>query len=103
MATLHLAETCDVPGMLAIYAEYITNSTASFEYQVPTEEEFTQRVQDTLKNTPWIVARDGDGNVVGFAYGGKHRKREGYSWCTEVSIYLAESYLFIDQSSAFMT
>ena len=38
------AVSADVPAMLAIYAEYVTQTAVSFEYEVPSEAEFTRRL-----------------------------------------------------------
>ena len=38
------AVPADVPAMLAIYAEYVTQTAVSFEYEVPSEAEFNRRL-----------------------------------------------------------
>ena len=40
------AVPADVPAMLAIYAEYVTQTAVSFEYEVPSEAEFTRRLAE---------------------------------------------------------
>ncbi len=40
------AVSADVPAMLAIYAEYVTQTAVSFEYEVPSEAEFTRRLTE---------------------------------------------------------
>lgn len=40
------AVSADVPAMLAIYAEYVTQTAVSFEYEVPSEAEFTRRLAE---------------------------------------------------------
>ena len=40
---IRFATEQDLPQILAIYAPYVTHSIASFEYTVPTAEEFTRR------------------------------------------------------------
>lgn len=84
---IRLAEEKDCSAMLAIYAPYITGSTASFEYEVPNEAEFWQRIQKIVVKTPWIVC-EWDGQIAGYAYAGPHRSREAYSWSTELSVYV---------------
>ena len=37
---IRIAEKQDIPAILAIYGPYILTSTATFEYDVPTEAEF---------------------------------------------------------------
>jgi phosphinothricin acetyltransferase len=38
----------------------------------------------------WLVA-ERDGQVVGYAYGGRHRERAAYNWTAEVSAYVDRS------------
>ena len=84
---LRIAYETDVPAILAIYAPYILTSTATFEYNVPTEEAFLQRFRDITRQFPWLVWEE-DGRVLGYAYAARPFERAGYSWCAEPSIYL---------------
>ncbi len=82
------AREADLPEMRRIYAPYVENTTYSFEYTVPTEEEFLQRFRQHVAQFPWLVWEE-DGAVLGYAYAGAPWERMAYSWCAEVSIYLA--------------
>ena len=55
------AVSADVPAMLAIYAEYVTQTAVSFEYEVPSEAEFTRRLNDYASRTRdrTLTARNG--------------------------------------------
>lgn len=53
------AVPADVPAMLAIYAEYVTQTAVSFEYEVPSEAEFTRRLTEHTAVYP--LARLGGG------------------------------------------
>lgn len=57
----------DAKDLLAIYAHYVTNTAISFEYDVPTVEEFANRIAKTLQKYPYLVAVV-DGKIVGYAY-----------------------------------
>ena len=85
---MRIATEADLPGVLAIYAPYVTNSTASFEYTVPTEAEFTHRFQTITAQVPWLVWEE-DGCILGYAYASAPFERAAYRWCAEPSIYLA--------------
>ena len=85
---IRTATVQDVPAMLAVYAPYVLNTCYTFEYEVPTAEEFTRRVTETMKQCPWLVWEEG-GKVLGYAYGGQKFSRAAYRWCAEISIYLA--------------
>ena len=78
----------DIPAILSIYAPYVTESTTSFEYSVPSLEEFTQRFATITKQFPWLVWEE-NGRILGYAYGSAPFARAAYQWCAEASIYLA--------------
>ncbi len=82
--------TEDIPAILSIYAPYVENTTYSFEYTVPTPEEFTARFLSVTAQFPWLVWEE-NGLVLGYAYGSRPFSRAAYQWCSEVSIYLAPS------------
>ena len=84
---LRIAEEQDVPQMLAIYAPYILTTTASFEYDVPSQEEFLRRFRTITAQFPWLLWEE-DGVILGYAYGSAPFERMAYSWCSEASIYL---------------
>ena len=78
----------DVPAMLAIYAEYVTQTAVSFEYEVPSEAEFTRRLTEHTAVYPWLVWEE-DGRVLGYCYAGRAFERAAYAWNAEISCYLA--------------
>ena len=85
---IRIATEADVPAMLAIYAPYIENTTITFEYHVPSEEEFRTRFRDITAQFPWLVWEE-EGKVLGYAYGSAPFARDAYRWCAEDSIYLS--------------
>lgn len=85
---IRFATVGDIPQMLAIYAPYVENTTYTFEYSVPTEEEFSQRFLSYTAQFPWLVWEEA-GQVLGYAYGSAPFQRAAYSWCSEVSVYLS--------------
>ena len=84
---IRIALESDVPAMLAIYAPFVRDTTVSFEYDVPTEEEFLRRFRQITLQFPWLVWEE-DGQVLGYAYAARAFERAGFSWCAEPSIYL---------------
>ena len=85
---IRIANEADVEQMLAIYAPYVENTTATFEYTVPTKEEFSARFREITRQFPWLVWEE-DGTVLGYAYGSLPFARAAYAWAGEASIYLA--------------
>ena len=87
--SIRMATEQDLPRILEIYAPYITDTAYSFEYCVPTLEEFTARFRSITRWFPWLVYEE-DGVVQGYAYGSLPFERAAYQWCAESSIYLAQ-------------
>ena len=84
---LRIAVEADVPEILAVYAPYILTTTYSFEYEVPSRDEFLRRFQTITAQFPWLVWEE-DGQILGYAYGSLPFERAAYSWCAEASVYL---------------
>ena len=61
------AEVADAGALLGIYAPYVTDTAVTFEYDVPTQEEFERRVSSISARYPYLVAVLG-GEIVGYAY-----------------------------------
>ena len=84
---VRLADPSDIPRILDIYAPYIRSTTVTFEYEVPTLAEFTQRFYGITEKFPWLVYEE-EGLVLGYAYASLPFERAAYRWCAEPSIYL---------------
>ena len=85
---IRAAREADVPAILHIYGPYVRDTTASFEYEIPSESEFLQRFQTITQQFPWLVWEE-NGTVLGYAYASAPYTRAAYAWCAEPSIYLA--------------
>ena len=81
------AEERDIPAMLAVYAPYVEETAVSFEYAVPSPEEFRARLARVQGFYPWLVAEQ-EGRVLGYAYASRFHPRAAYDWSVEVSIYV---------------
>lgn len=86
---IRLITTGDAEAARNIYAPYVLHTGISFEYEVPTVEEFTYKIEKITAQYPWLVC-ECDGEIVGYAYGSTHRDRKGYQWSPEVTIYMNE-------------
>lgn len=84
---IRIATIDDAEGIRRIYEPYVRNTAVSFEYEVPTVEEFRSRISNTLINYPYVVATM-DGEVIGYAYAGQFHTREAYKHAAELSIYV---------------
>lgn len=86
--SIRMAEPADAAALLAIYAPYVTDTAITFEYEVPSREEFARRIAHTLERFPYLVAEK-KGALVGYAYASPFKERAAYDWAVETSIYLA--------------
>ncbi len=77
----------DAKRILEIYAPYIEQTAVTFEYEVPSLQEFEQRIVDILPDYPYLVAEDESG-IIGYCYAHKFHPRSAYSHCAELSLYI---------------
>ncbi len=84
---VRMATQGDIPEILAIYRPYVLETAVSFEYTVPTLEEFTARFLKITACFPWLVWEE-NGKILGYAYGSLPFERAAYQWCAQASIYL---------------
>lgn len=88
---IRMAVPEDAEKLLEIYAPYVTDTAISFEYEVPTVEEFRQRIVTKLEKFPYLVALC-DGEPVGYAYASTFIPRPAYDWSVEATVYINEKY-----------
>ena len=80
----------DAKALLEIYRPYVEHTAITFEYEVPTEEEFERRIRAVLSRYPYLVA-EWDGKAAGYAYASPFKEREAYDWAVETSIYVDQN------------
>lgn len=85
--TISIASHEDAQELLNIYSYYVKNTAITFEYDVPSLQEFQKRIDHTLKRYPYLIAKM-DGDIIGYAYVSPFRVRKAYDWCVETSIYV---------------
>jgi len=85
-----LAKLDDAGQLLSIYKPYVEKTAITFEYEVPTIEEFQERIEKNSKIFPYIVGIE-DGKIIAYAYAGRYRERKAYDWVVELSIYVDEN------------
>ncbi len=84
------AELKDAERLLEIYSYYIENTAVTYEYDVPSVDEFRSRIAGTLQKYPYLVLED-NGIVQGYTYAGVFKNRAAYSHSCEVSIYIDQA------------
>ncbi len=88
---IRMAETQDARRLLEIYSYYIEETAVSFEYVVPTLEEFSSRIEKISSFYPYLVA-EREGEIIGYAYAARFKERKAYDWDVELTIYLDKDY-----------
>lgn len=84
---IRTAKPDDAQALLDIYAYYVEHTTLTFEYEVPTVEDFQGRITHILEHYPYLAA-ESDGEIIGYAYAGRFHPRAAYEWNAEMTIYL---------------
>ena len=86
---IRIATVEDSAALLKIYKPYVEKTAITFEYEVPSLEEFSGRIENILKKYPVLVAECED-EILGYAYAGAFQSRAAYAWAVETSIYIRE-------------
>lgn len=85
--TVRFARPEDAAELLGIYEPYVLNTAITFEYEVPSTEEFMNRIINTQKKYPYLVAEQGS-KIIGYTYAGSFHARAAYARAVEISIYV---------------
>lgn len=81
----------DVVEIREIYRYYVEKTTVSFEYELPTDAEWLDRIRNIHSEYPWLVMEFKQ-KIVGYAYASKHRSRKAYNWSVESAVYIDQKY-----------
>lgn len=85
---LRIASPADAPAFVKIYDPYVKETSVTFDYETPTVPEFADRIENTLKRYPCLVAEAG-ADILGFAYASAFKGKPAYDWSAETTIYIA--------------
>ena len=81
------AKLNDATRLLEIYSYYVLHTAISFEIEVPSIDEFRNRMEGIMEKYPYLVIEE-DGVIMGYAYGQTFIHRCAYNHCSELTIYL---------------
>ncbi|MEN8077340.1 N-acetyltransferase family protein [Clostridioides difficile] len=84
---IRIAKLEDSKELVNIYKYYVENTSITFEYDVPSTEEFSERIENTLKKYPYLIAEE-NAEIYGYAYASAFKSRPAYDWAVETSIYV---------------
>ena len=77
----------DAERLVEIYSYYVKETAVSLEYEVPSADEFRNRIRTIASKYPYLVYET-DGAILGYAYASAYSGREAYNWIAVVSIYI---------------
>lgn len=86
--SLDPARPGDISAITEIYGHHVLYGRASFETEPPTLAEMTGRIDNLLAGGYPVLVAEHDGTVLGYAYAGPHKPRNGYRLTVEDSIYV---------------
>lgn len=84
---IRVADVNDVSALLDVYRYYVEQTAITYDYELPTVEEFTDKIVHKLETYPYLVA-ELNGKIVGYAYASRFRSRPAYNWDAEMTIYV---------------
>ena len=88
---IRLVKPADYAAILNIYSPYVTSTAVTFEYDVPSLSDFSERIKNICSHYPCLVC-EANGEIIGYCYSGIHRVKTAYQWSTECTIYIAQAY-----------
>ncbi|MBO4532749.1 MAG: N-acetyltransferase [Treponema sp.] len=81
------AQLEDAARLVEIYSHYVLDTAVSFEYAVPSVEEFADRIKNIKTKFPYLVCEK-DGKIIGYVYASSYSSRAAYDWTVSTSIYV---------------
>ena len=75
--TIRFATKEDAPALLDIYNQYI-ETPITFETELPSLEEFTNRIETYSSFYPYLVSENDNGKITGYAYAHRIFERSSY-------------------------
>ena len=83
------ATSSDAAQMADIYGHHVLHGTASFEQVPPSVADMAARLAKVqAAGAPWLAARGGHGELLGYAYASQFRDRPAYRFACENSVYI---------------
>ena len=71
---IEIASLEDAQELVEIYRYYVEKTAITFEYEVPSVEEFKQRMVHVMEKYPYLIAKEND-QIVGYAYASCFKNR----------------------------
>jgi L-amino acid N-acyltransferase YncA len=84
---IRLATRDDAAAVAEIYRPFVASTPISFEVEPPDRQEVQRRIDEALPTHAWLICEH-RGDIVGYAYAGRHRERAAYRWSVDTSVYV---------------
>ena len=81
------ATTSDAKEICEIYNYYVQKTIITFEEELVTASELEVRIEQTVKDLPWLVFETNN-KIVGYAYASEWKSRCAYRHSVESTVYL---------------
>jgi phosphinothricin acetyltransferase len=89
-STIRDASAADLPAVAAIYTHYVLRTTTTFNTEVRTPREWTERFEDAvLAGVHHLLVAEVDGRVAGYVETQRFRPKPAYDRSVELSVYVA--------------
>lgn len=88
---IRLITPADAEAALKVYAPYVLHTANTFEYEIPSVDDFRTKIEKITAQYPWLIC-ECDGEIIGYAYGSTHRDRAAYQWSPESTVYISDKY-----------
>lgn len=89
---IRIVQETDTAEILGIYEPYIKDTVITFEYEIPSVDDFRSRIREISSDYPYIVCVS-DGKIIGYAYAHRQMERAAYQWNAELSVYIDKACL----------
>lgn len=86
---LRFATAEDAQQIVDIYSPYVLTCPFTFETEVPTVEEYQDRIKEVQEFFPFFVLEN-DGKIVGYSCAHFYHPRKAYRWNAETTIYVIQ-------------
>ena len=86
---IRTAKVEDAEKLLDIYSYYVKKTAVTFEYEVPSVEEFQERIRHISSHYPYLIVEE-EGEIIGYSYADRLRPRAAFGWDVEMTIYLKQ-------------
>ena len=104
MTLVRDASAADLPACAAIHTHYVLRTTTSFNTEVRTPREWTERFDQEIVAGPFhLVVAERDGNVLGYVETRRFRPANAYERSLELSVYVAPDEVATGVGSALYT